>query len=251
MKHKKRGFGNVVKFAETKGFYMILGLCVVAVGVAGYLLFFRDGEAPEKNPQEQVLQQQPVQIPSQPETPEKEEPDDVLEAPGSHGKEEPEEPEEPETPKTPEEVPAEQTGRPVSVPETTYTPPVSGEVLRPFSGKQLVYDETMGDWRTHNGTDFACSADEAVCAIASGTVTGAEEKGIQGLCVTVDHGNGKVSVYAGLASAGVKKGDSVKQGQTIGTCAGNLVAESAQPPHLHLEVLEDGAYLDPMSLLDK
>lgn len=247
MKHKRRGFGTIARFAETKGFYLVLGLCVVAVGVAGYLVFFRGGEENEGLSQQDVVQQQPVTVPKDPETPEENE---ALEKPGAHGDDTPTQTEEPPEVDEPDVDPAEETGRPIQVPETvTYTAPVAGEVLRPFSGKQLVYDETMGDWRTHNGTDFACTADEAVTAIADGTVTGAEELGLQGLVITVDHGNGLVSSYAGLASAGVKKGDTVTRGQTIGTCAGNLVAESAQPAHLHLEVKQDGDYIDPMSLL--
>ena len=31
---------RALQFAESKGFYMILGLCVVAIGVSTYVLFF-------------------------------------------------------------------------------------------------------------------------------------------------------------------------------------------------------------------
>ena len=35
------------------------------------------------------------------------------------------------------------------------TQPVSGRVLNSYSGDELVYSKTLGDWRTHNGVDYA------------------------------------------------------------------------------------------------
>lgn len=37
------------------------------------------------------------------------------------------------------------------------TQPVSGRVLNGYSGDELVYNKTLGDWRTHNGIDYACA----------------------------------------------------------------------------------------------
>ena len=51
------------------------------------------------------------------------------------------------------------------------TQPVSGRVLNAYSGDELVYSSTLGDWRTHNGVDYACAQDAQVCAPAAGTVT--------------------------------------------------------------------------------
>ncbi len=42
------------------------------------------------------------------------------------------------------------------------TQPVSGRVLNAYSGDELVYSSTLGDWRTHNGVDYACAKDAAV-----------------------------------------------------------------------------------------
>ena len=46
--------------------------------------------------------------------------------------------------------------------DSAYTRPVSGQVLAVWSGDELVYNETLGDWRTHNGTDYACKEGEDV-----------------------------------------------------------------------------------------
>ena len=42
------------------------------------------------------------------------------------------------------------------------TQPVSGRVLNGYSGDELVYNKTLGDWRTHNGIDYACAKDAVV-----------------------------------------------------------------------------------------
>ncbi len=245
MKGRKRGLGPFVRFMETKGFYLVLGLCVIAVGVAGYLIFGQGDPAGNVVDPEDVLQEDELEIPgpSLKDDEEENKPGDSDQQPGDEDvqTQQPEVPEDPDTP----------VNNPVKVPKVTYTQPVQGKVIRSFSGDTLVKDETMGDWRTHNGTDFACKKEAEAVAFAAGTVISAEEKGLYGLCLTIDHGDGLVSVLAGLSSCKVKSGDKVTCGQVIGTCAGNMEAESAQESHVHLEVTKAGKYIDPMSLISK
>lgn len=128
--------------------------------------------------------------------------------------------------------------------------PVPGEVLNAFSGDELVYDNTMGDWRTHNGTDFACENGEQVCAIADGKVQDVYQDDYYGIGVLIDHGNGYQSVYTGLSDVSESlKGENVSAGDILGCIDGSALFESALAPHLHLEVLKDGVRIDPMSLL--
>lgn len=242
MKGKKRGIGPVVRFMETKGFYLVLSLCVIAVGVAGYMLFGRGDPAGNVVNPEDVLQEEEVVIPGPSLKDEEEETTD-----DKQGDDEETQTQKPEVPDHPDTS----VNNPVKVPVPTYVQPVKGKVLRGFSGDTLVKDETMGDWRTHNGTDFACKAKDEAVAFAAGTVTLVEERGLYGLCLTIDHGNGLISTLAGLSASKVKSGDKVTCGQVIGTCAGNLEAESAQESHVHLEVTKAGKYIDPVSLIGK
>ena len=46
-----------------------------------------------------------------------------------------------------ESAPASSSAAPAS------TRPVSGRILNAYSGDELVYNKTLGDWRTHNGID--------------------------------------------------------------------------------------------------
>ena len=62
MKGRRRGIGPFVRFMETKGFYLVLTLCVVAVGAAGYMMFGRGTPAGNVVDPEDVLQNEELEI---------------------------------------------------------------------------------------------------------------------------------------------------------------------------------------------
>ena len=123
-------------------------------------------------------------------------------------------------------------------------------MITPFSGSELVRNETTGSWQTHNGTDFAADVGAEVYAVAGGEVTEVKNDPVWGVTVTVDHLNGYVTRYCGLSQAlSVQKGDKLSGGDLIGTLGNTADIESALTPHLHLEMLHNGSYIDPMSEL--
>ena len=130
-----------------------------------------------------------------------------------------------------------------------YILPLSNTVQKPFSVDAPLYCETMQDWRIHTGVDFAGEAEQNVKALANGTVLAIEEDVMWGVCITIDHGVGVVSRYCGVQPS-VSKGASVKVGQVIGRL-GTVPCESAQRPHLHLEMTVDGIPVDPVTALAK
>lgn len=101
----------------------------------------------------------------------------------------------------------------------------------------------MKDWRTHNGMDLAGAAGDAVTAPTGAVVARAYEDPQWGGVVELNAGKLTVRV-CGLADIAVKEGDAVAVGDALGT-VGELPAESAMETHVHLEFLEDGAYVDP------
>ncbi len=132
----------------------------------------------------------------------------------------------------------------------TYKLPVSGEMQRDFSGDNLIWDETMKDWRTHNGVDIASSVGDEVDTAAAGKVIYAAFDERYGYVVKVDHQNGVTTVYKNLGKITVKEGDNVDEGQMIGTVGDSHSFESAQSAHLHFEVLEDGGYKNPVNFIN-
>ncbi len=137
-------------------------------------------------------------------------------------------------------------GRILAAPASTQ--PVSGRVLNAYSGDELVYSSTLGDWRTHNGVDYACAQDAQVCAPAAGKVTAVDTDGRWGSVVCIEDSAGRIWRVCGTTDPAVHTGDEVSVGQALGR-AGSIPNECAEETHIHLEVMQGGTYLDPAKLL--
>lgn len=128
--------------------------------------------------------------------------------------------------------------------------PLQGEVLRGHSLETLAYDPTMGDWRTHEGIDLVAQEGAVVMAAGDGEVLAVYDDDLMGTTVTIDHGDGVTSVYSNLAAQpSVAAGDTVRAGDTIGSVGATALAESALPAHLHFAMKLDGEPVDPMDYL--
>ncbi len=127
-----------------------------------------------------------------------------------------------------------------------YNLPVQGSILQTYSGDELVYNETMGDWRTHNGIDIAAAVGTEVTAPANMTVKAVEMQGEWGDVVELE-GSGVVIKICGLSGVSLKAGDRVTQGSKLGKVA-EFSAEIALSPHIHVEVMKDGVYVDPSEI---
>ena len=123
--------------------------------------------------------------------------------------------------------------------------PADAEPVQPFSGSELVLNETLGDWRTHNGADYAAAAGDNIHAVAAGTVAAIAEDPLWGTVVEVKAADGSLWRYCGLDEAGVKAEDEVQRGDVLGTL-GTVPSETDAGTHLHLEYLDaEGSYQDP------
>ncbi len=154
----------------------------------------------------------------------------------------------------PEEAPQQEAQVPANAPlyerstQMLY-PLTSKAILKAYSAGAPVYSETMKDWRVHVGSDVEAQAGEEVHACANGQVKQAYTDSMLGNVLLIEHGDYEFS-YCGLGEKFlVQEGDIVTKGQVIGTVTA-VPSESADQPHLHLEVRRDGAYLDPQTVLD-
>ena len=127
------------------------------------------------------------------------------------------------------------------------TQPVSGRILNAYSGDELVYSSTLGDWRTHNGVDYACTQGAAVAAPVAGKVVSAGAEGNWGTVVVLEDAAGRSWRLCGVADPDVKAGDTVTAGQKIGA-VGTVGCECAEESHIHVEVKQGESYLDPAKL---
>ena len=129
--------------------------------------------------------------------------------------------------------------------------PLVGEEVAAFSVDELKYNETLGDWRTHDGIDIAAEVGTQVIAGCSGVVTAVRDDDMMGTLVTIAHDDGYETTYANLRSSpGVGEGQYVSAGEVIGAVGSSSIAEFSMPAHLHFSVSKDGVPCDPAEFLN-
>lgn len=224
-------------FMAGKGFYIVLFLCVAAIGISGYYLFSSVSDADQAG--SPVSGQVSVTV-----TPSvKPEPPVVTTTPRPVATPRPVQTPAP----TPQATPA---PTPAPAKATVFAWPIEGDVIGNFSLEVLAYDETMGDWRTHSGMDISADIGTQVAAMASGTVIDVYADDLMGTTVILDHGSGLTSSYCNLAATPtVEVGDTVRIGDPIGAVGNTAIAESQRSSHLHLEMSMDGNPVDPVDYL--
>ncbi|MBR1811832.1 MAG: M23 family metallopeptidase [Clostridia bacterium] len=128
--------------------------------------------------------------------------------------------------------------------------PLGLDISLDYSNTEPVFNATMGDWRTHNGVDFAGVVGDPVKACAAGFVTGVYDDPMYGTVMEIDHGGGIVAKYCGLGRGStVSVGTEVKMDDTIGYL-GAVPCESDAGAHLHFEMTENGTTIDPLTVLE-
>ncbi|RKD21964.1 Murein DD-endopeptidase MepM and murein hydrolase activator NlpD, contain LysM domain [Caminicella sporogenes DSM 14501] len=130
--------------------------------------------------------------------------------------------------------------------------PVEGKLGTGFALETLVYSETLEHFTTHHGIDIMAEKNTPVKAALKGEVVEVLTDSRLGITISIKHDNGLITRYSNLCTdAMVKVGDKVAQGQTISGVGTSSLFESAQGPHLHFEVLENGKNVDPMKYLSQ
>lgn len=109
----------------------------------------------------------------------------------------------------------------------------------PFSGKSTM----------HSGLDFDCDYSDYIYAVQDGTVVESVSMHRSwGNYVKVKHNNNEYSLYAHMSRLGVKKGDRIKVGQSVGVCG---TTGNSTGTHLHLEYYLNGERKNPELKLSK
>ena len=116
----------------------------------------------------------------------------------------------------------------------TFLRPVAGRLSSGFGKRKDPFEKKE---RFHKGIDIACPIGSQVVASAAGKVEFAGRKGGYGVTVIINHGNGYRSLYGHLSKVKIKKGATVKRGETI-ALSGNTGASTG--PHLHFEIHREG-----------
>jgi murein DD-endopeptidase MepM/ murein hydrolase activator NlpD len=98
--------------------------------------------------------------------------------------------------------------------------------------------------------DFFAPEGSNVYAVYDGVVESVTSTFLQGVSITIDHGNGLKTVYNSLADGDqVFVGQIVNQGDIIGEVSVTNRQEYKDGAHLHFEVLENNISIDPIKYL--
>lgn len=127
--------------------------------------------------------------------------------------------------------------------------PLSGELIREFTMDDLVYYETIGEWRVHKGIDIKPKDTLLIESALAGKVEAVNNSEITATEIIIDHGNNVKTLYNNLVSANVKAGDTVEKGQIIGNLGKTVSIESSDGAHLHFELIVDGKQINPLDYI--
>jgi hypothetical protein len=122
--------------------------------------------------------------------------------------------------------------------------PVQEGWISSYFGRRA--DPFTGYSAVHKGLDFAGAEGTKVTAVAAGLVTYAGDRSGFGEMVEINHGNGLATRYCHNEKILVKQGDMVRKGQDVA-----LMGSTGRStgPHLHFEVLKNGAQVDPLRFI--
>jgi murein DD-endopeptidase MepM/ murein hydrolase activator NlpD len=132
-----------------------------------------------------------------------------------------------------------------------------GQVFHPFTNSAVesafadqrtyIYKGKEVDKQVHLGFDLASYAGTPIVSANRGIVVFADELGIYGNCVIIDHGMGVQSLYAHLSSMDVKPGQTIEKEQQIGRSG---MTGMAGGDHLHFTMLVHGRMVNPVEWWD-
>lgn len=201
----------MLKFLKKNGYYIMLGVCVICIGVmitmaVSYSAKYEELRKPTVSP-----------------------------SPSASVK--------PTTSPTPSS-----STKPVDNFPIEFSLPVEAGVIgNDYAMDSFVFSETLNQWQAHSGIDFVTDGQADVMACGDGTVVEVITDNIlDGNTVVIDHGNDLKSYYKSLAAdVTVKEGDKVTKGQVIGKTSTSGYSEFKTGEHVHFEITLKDEYVDP------
>lgn len=231
MQHDKKS-SKWKQVMKSRGYYIVLFLCLIAVGTSGYL-YYRNSDntkpAAEQKPSESTQESGETVTPGNKETqPETSGAKDAIS----------------------DDTVAADSQQDVESQVMQVSAPLEGETLQGYAMDHLSYNETTRDWRTHAGIDIAGNLGDNVRAAADGVVYAVYDDDLLGKTVVINHANDYRTYYSNLAEdVKVSVGDTVTTQTVIGTVGDTAIVEVSTQPHLHFAVYCDSSIVDPLQFL--
>ena len=233
---------TAANFMAGKGLYIVLFLCVSAIGISGYFLadslFSREETA--ITAAAPLAEQEDGNAPSE----ENENPESAQSVNGQE--------EAVTVMADADDLNAQAAAAAAEAANAIRIWPLSGAMSKEHSTETLVYSRTTDDWRTHEGVDLLGYLGEPVMAVTAGTVSQIYDDDLYGTTVVITHDNSVSTHYSNLAVVPtVTVGQEVVAGDVIGAVGDTALLECADEPHLHLEVFKEGIAMDPEEYIEE
>ena len=199
-------------FLRRNSAYLILALCIIAVGLSVSIMIISKSNSPAINLNTPTINENPT--------------DSVI----------------------PDE-PSDSVDKPI-VEVVNFIMPVENAISVARYSDKVVWNSTLERYSSHKATDFFAESGTSVLCVYDGTIKSVENSLLKGVSVTVDHGNGLKSVYNSIeANEDLQEGATVYKGDALGTVSTNNKTEHLDGAHLHFEVWENGEKVDPNKYL--
>ena len=151
------------------------------------------------------------------------------------------------------------------------TKPVVNEevtIIRPYKDTQIKIVKNYYDYKgteesqqnsliyhdntyiQNSGVAYGGKENFEVVSVLDGTVVEVKEDKLLGKIVQIKHANDIISVYQSLGTVNVKKDDTVKQGDVIGTSGTSNISKDLNS-HLSFELIKSGQIVNPEEYYDK
>ena len=145
------------------------------------------------------------------------------------------------------------------------TKPVMNEenkIIRPYVSEQIdIYKKFYngeensilyldGTYIQNSGIIYTSNNEFNVVSILDGEVIDVKKNDFLNYVVEVKHSNDLISIYEGLKSVNVKKGDKIEQNCLIGK-SGEIKLDTNLSNALLFEITKNGKYVNPEELYDK
>ncbi len=253
---KKMSNNRLNRFLNGKGFYFVLGVCMIAIGVSAWTAIDKasapsdnilSSDTAEQNSKEEPFDFEKEAKANKEQSGIEDERDEINSREQEESKENSYEKEQ----SSKEEQSSSTLEKPEVEPLASYFVfPIQGEVIKKFSASEVQYSVTFNDMRLHKGVDIKAVAGSEVKSAGDGKILEVKKDPDLGYTVKIDHGNGITVLYAGLQKEiSVKENEVVLAGATLGKL-GTVNNECLDAPHLHLEFFNNGEAVDPLNYLN-
>ena len=219
MKETENKFLN---FMRKNAVYLILTLCILAIGTSVALML--------------VNRQNQLDATPNPDSPSIESPDIPSDSTDDTQSDVVDKPD--DTPTAPVDTPV------------VFVMPVENPTTVGEYSESMVWNSTLGRFSAHLAIDFFANEGTNVICAYDGVVKSVDSSLLKGTTIVIDHGDGLETVYNSLADGeSVFVGQAVQKGTKIGSVSVTNRQEAGDGAHLHFEVWENGVNVDPSKYL--